>query len=194
MAERGEGRTIAVLGAAIVALIVASVAVLVFVDFGDDPVSTSATPSPGTSERSEGSNTTQPPGPPQPISDACTLVSVESVAAAIGAKPADVKPERGTQSVGPKCDFKAPQGEDVLVGFTVQLVEAGTQGFARGTIEARNGKRIAGLGDVAVLEQSDVGSQISVVRGSRYVQLQTRRKPASDEAMIDLGRQAAAKL
>ncbi len=193
MAERGEGRTIALLGAAVGALLVASVAVLVFVDFGDDSVSTSAAPSARTGERSQ-RNTTQPSGPPQPISDACTLVSVESVAAAIGANPADVKPEPGTQIVGPKCDFKAPQDEDLLVGFTVQLVEAGTPDLARRTIEARNGRRIADLGDVAVLEQSDVGSQISVVRGSRYVQLQTRRKPAGDDAMIDLGRQAAGKL
>jgi len=196
MAERGGKASTALLGAAIVALLVASVAVLVFVDFGDDSPSTSATPSatPQPNGKSERSKTTQPSGPPRAVSNACTLVSVESVASAIGAKPADVKPEPGTQNVGPKCDFKAPEGEDVLVGFTLQLTEATDPSLARGTIEARNGKRIAGLGDVAVLEQSDVGSQISVVKGSRYVQLQTRRKAASDDAMIDLGRQAAAKL
>ncbi len=184
------------LGAAIVALIVASVAVLVFVDLGDDSptTSTSATPSAPTGGGSERTKPTQPSGPPQPVSNACTLVSVEAVASAIGAKPAEVKPEPGSQSVGPKCDFMAPQGEDVLIGFTVQLVEANDPVFARSTIEGRNGKRIPGLGDVAVLEQSDVGSQISVVKGSRYVQLQTRRKAASDDAMIDLARQAVSKL
>jgi len=121
-------------------------------------------------------------------------VSLESVASAIDAKPANVRPEPANQTLGPKCDFKAPEGEDLLVGFTVQLTEAGDPSLARATIEACNGKRIADLGDVAVLEQSAVGSQISVVRGSRYVQLQTRRKPASEDAMIDLGRQAVAKL
>ena len=196
MAERGGKASTALLGAAIVALLLASVAVLVFVDFGDDSPSTSATPSatPQPNGKSERSKTTQPSGPPRAVSNACTLVSVESVASAIGAKPADVKPEPASQSNGLKCDFKAPEGEDVLVGFTLQLTEATDPSLARGTIEARNGKRIAGLGDVAVLEQSDVGSQISVVKGSRYVQLQTRRKAASDDAMIDLGRQAAAKL
>ena len=184
------------LGAAVVVLILASIAVLVFVDFGDDSTTTSATstaPS-GTGGRSERSPNTQPSGPPQPVSNACDLVSLQAVASAIGADAAAVQPEPGSQTLGPKCDFKAPQGEDVLVGFTVQLIEAGTADLARSTIEARNGKRIGGLGDVAVLEQSDVGSQISVVRGSRYVQLQSRRKPASDEAMTELGRQAAAKL
>lgn len=198
MAERGGKASTALLGAAIVALLVASVAVLVFVDFGDDSPSTSATPSatplPQPNGKSERSKTTQPSGPPQAVSNACTLVSVESVASAIGAKPADVKPEPANQTLGPKCDFKAPEGEDVLVGFTLQLTEATDPSFARSTIEARNGKRIAGLGDVAVLEQSDVGSQISVVKGSRYVQLQTRRKAATDDAMIELGRQAASKL
>ncbi len=197
MAKRGTAPITAILGAAIVALIVASVAVIVFVDLDDDSsttASTSATPSAPGSGRSESSSPPQPSGPPQPVSNACTLVSVEAVASAIGANPAEVKPEPGAQVLGPKCDFKAPQGEDLLTGFTVQLIEAGTADLARSTIEARNGKRVADLGDVAVLEQSAVGSQITVVRGSRYVQLQTRRKAASDDAMIGLGRQALAKL
>ncbi|HSH60606.1 MAG TPA: hypothetical protein VK988_13400 [Acidimicrobiales bacterium] len=197
MAERGGRPLIAGLGAAIVALIVASVAVLVFVDLGDDSSSASSTsraPLLPNGERSERSGPAQPSGPPQPVSNACDLVSLESVASAIGAKPAEVTPEPSTQTLGPKCDFKAPQGEDVLVGFTLQLTETGDPTFARSTIEARNGKRIPGLGDVAVFEQSDVGSQISVVKGSRYVQLQTRRKPASEDAMVGLGRQAVAKL
>jgi FlaG/FlaF family flagellin (archaellin) len=197
MVERGGGLVSALLGAAVAVLLVASVAVLVFVDFGDDSPSTSgtsATPSRQNNGRPERSTTTQPSGPPQPVSNACTLVSLESVASAIGAKAADVKPEPANQALGPKCDFKAPEGEDVLIGFTLQLTEANDASFARSTIEARNGKRIAGLGDVAVLEQSDVGSQISVVKGSRYVQLQTRRKAATDDAMIELGRQAASKL
>jgi len=196
MEERGGKGILAALGAAIAVLIVASVAVLVFVDLDDDSSSNASTPATPSAPVGGGSEaTTTPPssGPPQPVSNACSLVSVESVASAIGAKPADVKPEPANQALGPKCDFKAPQGEDVLVGFTVQLTEAGTPDLARSTIEVRNGKRIAGLGDVAVLEQSDVGSEISVVKGSRYVQLQSRRKAASDDAMIGLGKQAAAK-
>jgi len=197
MAERGGGARTALLGAAIVVLFVASIAALVFVDFDEDSPSKSATPSttaPRTDQKSESSKTTQPSGPPQAVSNACTLVSIGSVASAIGAKPAEVKPEPANQTLGPKCDFKAPEGEDVLIGFTVQLTEAGDASLARSTIEARNGKRIAGLGDVAVLEQSDVGSELAVVKGTRYVQLQTRRKAATDDAMIELGRQAAAKL
>jgi len=198
MAERGGGARTALLGAAIVALLVASVAVLVFVDFGDDSPSTSATPSatppPQPNGKSERSKTTQPSGPPQPVTNACNLVSVEAVASAIKAKPADLKPEPATSSNGLKCEFKAPEGEDVLVGFTVQLIETNDATFARSTIEGRSGKRISELGDVAVLEQRDVSSQISVVKGTRYVQLQTQRRPATDDAMIELGRQAAAKL
>lgn len=183
------------LGAAAVVLILAALAAIVVVDFGDDSPSGGSASSPAPSNSSQGSGTTLPAGPPQPINDACSLVTVDSVAAAIGAKPADVKPEPGTQTTGPKCDFRAPQDEDILIGFTVQLTEAGGDpAFARSTIEARPGKRIGDLGDVAVLEQSDVGSRISVVRGSRYVQLQTQRKPASDDAMIGLARQAVAKL
>ena len=182
----------ALLGLAAAVLLVAGVGVLIFVDLDDSP-STSASPTAPDSQAS-GAVPVQPSGPPQPITNACTLRSVEAVASAIGADPAQVKPEPGTQTLGPKCDWKAPQGEDVLIGFTLQVTDAGDATFARSTIEARSGRRIPGIGDVAVLEQSDVGSTISVVRGTRYVQLQTRRKAASDDAMINLGQEAVAKL
>lgn len=197
MAEPGAGARTAVLGAAIAVLLLASVAALVFGDFDDDSPSTSAAPSttaPRSDQRAESTKTTQPSGPPQPVTNACALVSIDSVASAIKAKPADLKPEPATSSNGLKCEFKAPEGEDVLVGFTVQLIEANDATFARSTIEGRSGKRISELGDVAVLEQRDVSSQISVAKGTRYVQLQTQRKPTTDDAMIDLGRQAVAKL
>jgi Protein of unknown function (DUF3558) len=180
----------ALLGLAAVVLLVAGVGVLVFVDLDDSP----STPASTAASDSGATTPVQPSGPPQPISNACTLLSVEAVASAIGADPAQVKPEPGTQTLGPKCDWKAPQGEDVLIGFTLQVTDAGDATFARSTIEARSGRRIPGIGDIAVLEQSDVGSTISVVRGTRYVQLQTRRKAASDDAMIGLGREAVAKL
>ena len=179
----------ALLGVAVVALLIAGVAVLVFVDLDDS--STSATARASGSQGSGGGSSAQPTGPPQPISDACSLLTVDSVASAIGADAGQVKPEPSTQTLGPKCDWKAPEGEDVLIGFTLQVTNAD---FARATIEARTGKRISGVGDLAVLEQSDVGSTISVVRGPRYAQLQSRRKAVSDDAMIGLAKQAAAKL
>ncbi|MDQ3575370.1 MAG: hypothetical protein M3404_10710 [Actinomycetota bacterium] len=180
----------AVLGVAAVVLLVAGVVALIVADFDD---SGSATSAPAGSQPSGPSPSSQQGGPPPPITDACSLVTLDAVAAAIGAKPAEVKPEPGTQTLGPKCDFKAPEGEDVLTGFTLQVTDAGDPTFARATIEGRTGKRVP-IGDVAVLEQRDAGSTISVVKGSRYVQLQSRRKAVSDDAMIGLGRQAAEKL
>ncbi len=195
MAHQADGLTqpsrlvTALLGAGIVALIVAGVAVLVFVEFGDSPT-TSAAP---TGQQTSDSNPSA--GAPQPVTDACSLVTLDAVAAAIGAKASDVKAEPGTQALGLKCDFKAPEGEDVLTGFSIQLTDVGDAAFARSTIEGRRGgKRIDGVGELAVLEQSEVGSSIFVVKGARYVQLRTQRKPASDDAMVSLAKEAAAKL
>ncbi len=183
----------AVLGVAAVVLMAAGVVALVVADFDDSGSATPAAPAAPGSQQSGSSAPSQQGGPAPPITDACRLVTLDAVAAAIGAKPAEVRPEPGTQTLGPKCDFKAPEGEDVLTGFTLQVTDAGDPTFARSTIEGRAGTRVP-IGDVAVLEQRDDGSTISVVKGSRYVQLQSRRKAASDDAMIGLGRQAAEKL
>lgn len=186
----------ALLGAAIITLLLASVATLAFVDLGESPSPPGVASAPGgETPKSDSSSSPAPAGPPQPVTDACSLVSLEAVASAIGAKAADLKAEPGGQSLGLKCDFKAPEGEDLLVAFSIQLTEVGDVAFARSTIEARKGgRRIPGIGDLAVLEQGEFSSTIFVVRGSRYVQLRTQARRASDDAMIGLARQAAAKL
>ncbi|MDP8992809.1 MAG: hypothetical protein M3N31_07150 [Actinomycetota bacterium] len=183
------------LAAAVVVLLAANgIALAVDLASEDDPTAAETT-------------TTAPPAPPEagttaaqpdrgPVSDACSLVSVQSVASALGLQAGNVKPEPRPQdpSVGASCDF-IEQSEDMLTVFTVLVQEAGGDAaFARSTIESRSGKKIGGLGDAAVFEQSEVGSRISVAKGPRYVQLQTQRKPATEDAMVGLARQAVDKI
>ncbi len=133
----------------------------------------------------------QPPGAPP---HACNLVSVDAVAEVVGKQLTETEPV--PQSTGSLCRYKSPEeGGVVLVEFSIVVQEAA---FARETIEARQGERVDGLGDVAVFDQSQFKSEISVAKGTRYVQLQSQpksgAKPAGKDALAGLARQAIAKL
>ena len=180
--------------ALVVIALVVEITALVLVGLDDDD---DDSPASGPSRTEDVAGTAPPPAQSGgPITDACSLVNVGAVAKAVGLPEGGVAPqprEQDPASGGASCDF-VEQSEDKLRVFTVTVQEAGDAGFASATIGARTGKRISGLGDVAVLEQSETRSRISVARGTRYVQLQSQRKPASEDAMVGLARQAVAKL
>ena len=183
-----------VVSVVVVVALVVEIVSLLLVDRGADDDSAPAASSPnGPPAASPTTSTIQQSG--GPITDACGLVSVDAVAKAVQVQAARIQPQPRAQdpTVGATCNF-VEQSEDNLVVFTVLTQEAGDPTLARETIERRSGKKMADLGDAAVLEQSENGSRISVAKGPRYVQLQTQRKPASDEAMAELARQAVSKL
>ena len=186
--ERLVTRALAVL---IAATIVAGVVAVLTVD-GDDDAAKAPEPAPGAT-----SSTTAPnivPQAPGALPHACNLVSVGAVAAVAGKQLTET--EAVPQSGGSLCRYKSPEeGGVALVEFSIVVQEAP---FARETTEARQGERLAGLGDVAVFDQSEFKSEISVAKGTRYVQLQSQpksgAKPAGKDAMANLARQAIAKL
>ena len=179
--------------ALVVIALVVEIAALLLVGLDDDDEPSAA----GPARTDQATGTAPAPAPSGGgVSDACSLVSVGGVAKAVGLPENGVRPQprqHDPASGGASCDF-VEQSEDKLRVFTVTVQEAGDAGFASTTIGARTGKRIPGLGDVAVLEQSETRSRISVARGTRYMQLQSQRKPAPEDAMVDLARQAVGKL
>ncbi len=179
----------AVMGVAILALILLGVVALAT---GDDDAA------PAASGPSGATPTTAPPGagqqPPGALPDACSLVSVDSVARVTGKRPTEVEPQ--SQSAGSLCRYKSPEeGGVALVDFVVVVQEAS---FARETTDARQGERVSGLGDVAVFERSEFKSEISVAKGNRYVQLSSTpksgAKPAGKDALVEVAREAITKL
>ena len=174
------------LGVAVVALIVLGLVALLRGDDDDDVAPAASGPmgaSPTTAQQAPGA-----------LPDACGLVSVDAVASVTGKRPTEIEPV--AQSGGSLCRYKSPEeGGVALVDFVVLVQEAS---FARETTEARQGERVAGLGDVAVFERSEFKSEISVAKGTRYVQLSSTpksgAKTADKDAMVDLARQAITKL
>ncbi len=187
--DRDQSTTTA-LTIVIVATIVVGLAAVLMVD-GDDEAKP---PDPGgnaTPSTTAPNIVPQAPGAPP---HACNLVSIEAVAKVTGKRLTET--EAVPQSGGSLCRYKSPEeGGVALVEFSILVQEAP---FARETTEARQGERVGGLGDVAVFDQSEFKSEISVAKGNRYVQLQSQpksgAKKASKEALADLARQAIAKL
>ncbi len=179
------------LAVAVVALIVLGMVALVTGD-GDDaaPAASGATDAPPVTAP-PGATAQQAPGA---LPHACSLVSADAVAKVTGKQPTEVEPL--AQSGGSLCRYKSPEeGGVALVDFVVLVQEAS---FARETTEARQGERVAGLGDVAVFDRSEFKSELSVAKGNRYVQLSSTPKsgapPASKDALVDLARQAVTRL
>ncbi len=178
------------LAVVIVAMIAGGLIAVLTVDGDDDE----AQPSDGAAGPT--SSTTAPnivPQAPGALPHACNLVSVDAVAKVVGKQLTETEPV--PQSGGSLCRYKSPEeGGVALVEFSIVVQEAP---FARETIDARQGERIGGLGDVAVFDQSQFKSELSVAKGTRYVQLQSQPKggkTASKDALADLARQAIAKL
>ncbi len=176
------------IGVAVVALILLG---LVALATGDDDAPAASAPGAVTPTTAAAGAGQQPPGA---LPHACSLVSVDSVARVTGKRPTEVEPI--AQSGGSLCRYKSPEeGGVALVDFVVLVQEAS---FAGETTEARQGERVGGLGDVAVFEQSEFKSEISVAKGNRYVQLSSTPKsggkPAGKDALVDLAREAITKL
>ena len=179
------------LAVVIVAMIVGGVIAVLTVDGDDDEAK------PPDSAVGATSSTTAPnivPQAPGALPHACNLVGIDAVAKVTGKQLTET--EAVPQSGGSLCRYKSPEeGGVVLVEFSILVQEAP---FARETTEARQGERIGGLGDVAVFDKSEFKSEVSVAKGTRYVQLQSQpksgAKPAGKGAMADLARLAIAKL
>ncbi len=179
------------LAVVIVALVVGGVIAVLTVDDGGEEAS------PPNGAVGATSSTTAPnivPQPPGALPHACNLVAIDAVAKVTGKQLTET--EAVPQSGGSLCRYKSPEeGGVALVEFSILVQEAP---FARETIEARQGERISGVGDVAVFDQSEFKSEVSVAKGTRYVQLQSQpksgAKPAGKDAMAGLARQAIAKL
>lgn len=174
----------------IVATIVVGVAAVLMVD-GDGDEAKPPDPTMTATPTTAPNIVAQAPGAPP---HACNLVSVDAVGKVTGKQITET--EAVPQSGGSLCRYKSPEeGGVALVEFSILVQEAP---FARETTEARQGERVGGLGDVAVFDESEFKSEMSVAKGTRYVQLQSQpksgAKKASKDALADLARQAIAKL
>ena len=145
----------------------------------------------------QGGAPTQPPGQaaPSPAVDSCTLLSTDAVGAALGVPGSAVttaKPSLGP-GAGDSCSFNRPGASQML--FLVQLQDLREPARARQLVERGTGNPVPAVGDVAKYEQTPVGpTKLSLAKGPRVVFLTSQAQPVAQPTMVDLGKQAAAKL
>lgn len=130
-----------------------------------------------------------------PAVDSCTLLSTDAVGAALGVPVSGLttaKPSLGP-GAGDSCSFNRAAGSQML--FLVQLQDLRDAGRARQLVERGGGNPVPAVGDVAKYEQTPVGpSKLTLAKGSRVVFLTSQSQPVDQPTMVDLGKQAAAKL
>jgi hypothetical protein len=131
-------------------------------------------------------------GPARDFGDACRLLSVAEVQAALGGGPLTAS-SRSDPQTGSVCTYAAADGGSPLL--TVQVTVEASTAEARDAVDQLGGSPLTGIGDDARLStRGALGTTVYLARGATLAALTTLRREVPQQALVELARTLAGRL